>query len=65
MTLTLTLPGRRSGSRRSCPASGWNVRPTCARDDGTVVCPCCSQLVASRPRRQWQGQVRVVAGHLA
>lgn len=48
---------------RPCPASGWGVTLGATRGDGTVVCPVCTQVVATRHDRLLGPRVHVVDDH--
>jgi hypothetical protein len=50
---------------RNCPASGWELHRSCAAGDGTVVCPSCSQRVATEQDSRLGARVRVIKGHSA
>ncbi len=55
--------GRSNGRSSSCVASGWGLRRSCARSNGTVVCPVCTQLVVTRQDQKLGDGIRLIADH--
>lgn len=60
----LVVPLRPHWAGRSCPASGWGMTAGATRGNGTVVCPVCTQVVATRHDSQLGPRVEVVDDHL-
>jgi hypothetical protein len=50
-------------SIESCAASGWQMHPSCADQVGAVICPACTQTVATAPDAILGRRVCVIQDH--